>query len=170
MSDHTNDDFEIRPTTQDLTGGQVAHIGFSHVAMTLAERSLMLVPTAGHRRRGPAGLTQSVGQLRRIVNELMARAITTDLFDGADWPEIAAALGMDEDVAYYQFGHLDSRHMADDPQGVWDSLRPNCVAPIHDSCSDDPSEVARHLDDRYHRYADPHENAPVPRQAVTAGL
>ncbi|WP_433541977.1 hypothetical protein ACQP10_38135 (plasmid) [Streptosporangium sandarakinum] len=169
MSDHHPDDFEIRPTPC-LTGGQAAHIGVSNAALTLAEHCLMLVPTAGHRRRGTAGLTAAVVQLRRILNELQARAITTDLLDGATMADIAGALGMDEDLAYFQHGHLDWNHLANDPQAVWDGLRPTCVSQVHDSCAADPITAARHLDERYRKYIDPHEAAPVPQNAVTAGL
>ncbi|MFD9947727.1 hypothetical protein ACFWYW_56815 [Nonomuraea sp. NPDC059023] len=158
------------PHVGKLTGAQVAHIAISSVAATMADDFLMLVPTAGHRRRGTAGLTRTVVDLRRKLTELMARAITADRMDGADWADIGAALGMDPDLVAYHYAHLDWTHMADDPQAVWDAFRPNCVAQLHDSCDEDPAVAAAKLDVWYHRHADPHEAAPVPADAVTAGL
>ncbi|MFI9845079.1 hypothetical protein ACIHFD_49230 [Nonomuraea sp. NPDC051941] len=171
MSDqHPPRDDERHLTVDDLSGAQVGHIAFSNVASILAEECTMLVPTAAHRRRGTAGLTRSVVELRRKLNELLARAITTDLLDGADWPDIAKALGMDPDLVSFNYEHLDWRDIGDDPRAVWEAFRPSCVSQLHDSCSDDPAETARQLDRWYRDHADPREAAPIPAQAVTAGL
>lgn len=169
MSDHHPDD-DIRPT-EDLTGGAVAHIGFSNTAMIIAERALMLVPTEAHGRLGPGGLTRAVAELRGMLNEMQARAITADLMNAeCTWDDIGAPLKVAPDVALYRYGHLDWGHLADDPQAVWDKLRPTCIAQLHGTCSEDPGKTARNLDERYRRYHDPHEAAPVQQHAVTAGL
>ncbi|MGW0485780.1 hypothetical protein [Nonomuraea sp. NPDC003214] len=169
MSDqHKRDDEHPHPDS--LTGAQVGHIACSNVLKILTEHTSMLIPTAAHRRRGTAGLTRSVVELRRILNELQARAITTDLLDGATWADIAAALRMDEDVAVFNYAHLDWDHLADDPRAMWEKFRPTCVAPIHDGCAEDPATAARQLDEWYALHGDPREAAPVPTRAITAGL
>lgn len=169
MADQHRDD-ERQPTTDELNGAQVGHIAYSDVLALLAETATMLVPTAVHRRRGAASLTRSVVELRRIVNELLARAITTDRLDGDDWADIAAAINSDPDVCALQYAHLDWQHLASDPRATWQSFHKSCPQQIHDFCADDPATAAHRLDVWYHNHADPREAAPAPKRAVTTGL
>ncbi len=157
--------------TGDLSGANVARLGVSNAAAALADRIIPLVSTSTDRHRSVTGLTREVLQARRIMNEVLARAVTADIMRGATMEDIADAFNVEPDIAVYQWGHLDWTHLADDPQGVWDALRPTCVAGPQDSCPSDPAEVARHLDDWCRRHTeDPREVAPGPARPVSAGL
>ncbi|QSI49984.1 hypothetical protein [Thermobispora bispora] len=157
-------------TADDLSGADAARIGVSNAAAAVVDRALLLVPTTGDRNLRPGQLLQQALQIRRVVNELIARTIITELLRGTPWKEIGAIFGISAEEALYNYGHLDLTALSDDPRGVWAALRPTCVAIVHDSCPADPAEAARKLDDWCTRHVDPREIAPGPQQPVTAGL
>ncbi|MET7335908.1 hypothetical protein [Nonomuraea sp. NPDC005650] len=171
MHDHDAESPNGHLSADDLNGAQVGNIAYAAVLALLADTATMLVPTTVQRRRGTAGRTRAAVELRRILNELLDRAITADRLDGATWQELAAALRLpDPDVAAIHYAHLDWPHLADDPRGAWEAFHRSCPEQLHDFCPTDPAAAARHLDDWYYNHADPRDPAPPPTRAVTAGL
>ncbi|MFG1976970.1 hypothetical protein ACGFJC_47225 [Nonomuraea fuscirosea] len=170
-ADHDGDaERHPTPTADDLTGAQVGSIAFSSVLRLLADNATTLVPTTVQRRRGTAGRTRATVEMRRILNELMDRAITADLGEGATWPELAAALGVDPEIAVLRYAHLDWQHLDDDAHATWAQYHRSCPEQLHDFCPSDPAVAARQLDTWYEHHADPRDPAPAPTRAVTAGL
>lgn len=169
--DEPSPEGEGYPTADQLTGAGVGHIAYSAVLALLADNATMLVPTTVQKRRGTAGLTRATVELRRVLNELLNRAITTDRANGATWDDIANALRLDPDITAIQYAHLDWAHLAHDPRATWDAYHRSCPSQLHDICCPaDPAAAARQLDLWYEHHADPRDPAPTPSRAVTAGL
>lgn len=154
----------------DLTGDQVARLGVSNAAVASVERLLAIVSTVDDHRRGPTGLTEAAYGVLQSVNAIVARAIMTDKLRGAGDDELAGVFNTDEFTFVRRFGHLDKSHLADDPDGMWEMLRPSCPHEIHDSCPDTPAAAAAYLDEWMRRHYDPREVVPPPARPVSAGL
>ncbi|MGW2222850.1 hypothetical protein ACWCSD_48320 [Nonomuraea sp. NPDC001684] len=170
MSQPPDDRFDLLFTADDMTGDQVARLGLSNAAARTAERLFSLVSTVDDERRAPAALAREALDALKTMNKVVARAVMTEMMRGTPDDELAHALGMDPFTFARQFGHLNMTHMADDPLGMWEHLRPTCPAELHDTCPEDPAEAAHHLDEWMHRHLDPREAAPAPSHPVSAGL
>ncbi|GAA2411655.1 MULTISPECIES: hypothetical protein [Nonomuraea] len=172
MSHHEppDDGFDLKFTTADMTGDQVARLGLSNAAAATVDRLLDVVSTIDDDRRDITGLTREALDILKTVNKVVARAIMTDKMRGATDAELADAFRMNEFDWVRQFGHLDITHLADDPHAVWQQLRPNCPSTIHDTCPDDPAMAAHVLDEWMLRHLDRREVVPPPPHPVSAGL
>lgn len=157
-------------TTADMTGDQVARLGLSNAAAATIERLLNLVATVDDHRRHPGDLLAEALDSLKTMNKVIARSIMTELMRGTSEEDLADMLGMDPFAFARQHGRLNKTHLLDDPQGLWDELRPTCPATIHDTCPADPATAAAHLDQWMRRHLDPREAAPTPTHPVSAGL
>ncbi|MBG0818707.1 hypothetical protein [Planomonospora sp. ID82291] len=169
---HTPDDhdwFELSATdaglaADDLTGAQVARIGYSAALANTIDEGLLNVSTTGDARRQPGDFTRQAMALQRLVNRTIQAAMVADLMRGDDWETIAEALGngWDAESAAYEFGEFDLKHLASDPKALWRRVRPSWSAA-------DPAVAATELDQWASRHADPREAVRTDRP-VTAGL
>lgn len=118
-------------TADDLSGADAARIGVSNAAAAVVDRALLLVPTTGDRNLRPGQLLQQALQIRRVVNELIARTIITELLRGTPWKEIGAIFGISAEEALYNYGHLDLTALSDDRA----ACGPRYAPPASPSCT-----------------------------------
>ncbi|MFG6197737.1 hypothetical protein [Nonomuraea sp. JJY05] len=163
-------EFTLHFETDDMTGDQVARLGLSNAAAATVERLLQVVSTVDDARRQPGDLLDETLDALKTMNKVIARAIMTELMRGTPEEDLADRLDIDPFTFARQHGRLNKTHLLNDPQGLWDELRPTCPATIHDTCPADPATAAHHLDLWMRRHLDPREAAPGPTHPVSAGL
>ncbi|WP_449060583.1 hypothetical protein [Planomonospora algeriensis] len=166
---HDDDAFDRRPNS-GMTGTQVARLGLSNAAAGAVDRLLLLVSTVDDDRRTPGQLAADALEALRTVNKVVARAVMVEMLRGTPDDDLADVFGTDTFGFVRQYGHLDATHLADDPNGMWEHLRPTCPSTITDTCPDDPADAAQWLDAWMRRHLDPREAAPAPTRPVSARL